>query len=103
MNPNHDSLTPSCPAKSQRLTPELALITTNPLHFLALLLLATLDILKVTRNPLLFTAFMHKLRAVLLERCHSVQGELAVRRDQLRGARDHHWRDGLVGLQEVFY
>mgnify|MGYP001658170334 CR=1 FL=1 len=103
MNPNHNSLTPSRPTKPQRLTPQLALITTNTLNLLALLLLATLDILKVTRNPLLLTAFMHKLRAVLLERCHGVQRELAVLSDQLRGAGDHHRRDGLVGLQEVFY
>ena len=103
MNPDHNSFTPSRSTESQRLTPHLTFITTNALNLLALLLLPTFDVLEVARDPLLLTALMHEFGAVLLERCHSVQRELAVGSDQLRGPRDHHWRDGLVGLEEVFY
>lgn len=103
MNPDHNSLTPSRASESQSLTPYLTLITTNALNLLALLLLSTLNILKVARDPLLLTALVHELDAMLLERCHGVQRELAVGGDQLRGPRDHHGRNGLVGLEEVFY
>lgn len=81
MNPDHNSLTPSGATEAQRLTPYLTLITTNALNLLALLLLSTLDILKVAWDPLLLTALMHELDAVLLERCHGIQRELAVGSD----------------------
>jgi SRSO17 transposase len=102
MNPDHDSLTPSSTTKSQRLTPKLTLITTDTLDLLSLLLLPTLNILKVARNPLLLTTLMHKFSAVLLEYSNSIQRELAIGRNELRRARDDHWRDSLVGLEEVF-
>lgn len=101
MNPNHNSLTPSCPTKSQRLSPELTLISSDSLNLLLLLLLTTLHILEVSRNPLLLTTLVHKLGAVLLERRHGVQRELTVRGNKLRRAGNDHCRDGLVGLEEV--
>lgn len=98
MNPNHHRLTPSRPPQPQRLPPKLPLITTNPLNLLALLLLPTLNILKVTRNPLLLAALVHELDAVLLEGRHGIEGEIAVLGDQLCRARYDHRRDGLVAL-----
>jgi hypothetical protein len=103
MNPDHNSLTPSSATKSQRLTPQLALVAANALDLLALLLLPALDILKVARDPLLLAALMHELYAVLLERGHGVQRELAIGSDQLRGPGDNHRRDSFIGLKEVFY
>jgi hypothetical protein len=102
MNPDHDSLAPSSATKSQRLTPQLTFISTNTLDLLALLLLSTLDILKVARNPLLFTALMHEFDAVLLERGNSIQRKLAIGRNQLRRARNNHRCDRFVALKEVF-
>lgn len=101
MYPNHNGLTPSRPTKSQRLSPKLALVSSNSFYFLLLLLLATLHILEVSRNPFLLTTLVHKLGAVLLERRHGVQRELIVRGNKLRRAGDDHCRDGLVGLEEV--
>lgn len=101
MDPDHNRLAPSSPSQTQRLPPKLALIATNTLDFLALLLLAAFDVLEVTRDPLLLTALVHELDAVLLEACHSVQGELAVLGEQLRRSGHDHRGDGLVGLEEV--
>lgn len=103
MDPDHDSLTPSRAPKTQRLPPQLALVAANTLDLLALLLLATLDVLEVAGNPLLLAALVHKLDAVLPERGHGEQREIAVLGDQLRRPRYDHRRDGLVALQEFFY
>jgi len=103
MNPDHNSLTPSSATKSQRLTPQLPLITTNPLNLLPLLLLPTLNILKVARDPLLLTTLMHELHAMLLKRSNSIQRELAIGRNQLRRPGNNHRRHRFVGLKEVFY
>lgn len=102
MNPNHDSLTPSRTTKSQSLTPHFALIPSNTLNLLALLLFPTLDILEVARNPLLLTTLVHELHAVLLECRHGIQSKLAIGGNQLRRTRDDHRRDGFVSLQELF-
>ena len=72
MHPNHDSLTPSRPAQSKRLTPQLALIAAYPFNLLAFLFLAALDILEVARNPPVLSAVMHKLTAMLLKCSYSV-------------------------------
>lgn len=103
MDPDHNSLAPSCATKTQRLAPKLALIATNTLDLFRLLLLAALNVLEVARDPLLLAGLVHELHAVLLERRHGVQRELAILSDQLGGAGDNHWRNGFVGLQEVLY
>ena len=103
MDPDHNSLAPSRATKTQRLAPKLALVATNTLDLLRFLLLAALNILEVARDPLLLAGLMHELDAVLLERRHGVQRELAVLGDQLGGAGDNHCRNGFVGLQEILY
>lgn len=103
MDPNHNSLTPSRPTKSQRFSPKLTLIAAHTLNLLPLLLLPTLNILEVTGNPLLLTALVYKLHAVLLERRHGVEGEFAVLGDQLRRARYDHRCNGFVASQEILY
>ena len=81
MHPDHDGLAPRRAAQSQRLTPELALVAAHALELLALLLLATFDVLEVAGNPLVLTGLVHKLDAVFPERGDGVQRELVVRRD----------------------
>lgn len=101
MNPDHHSLAPSSPPQPQRLPPKLALIATNTLNLLTLLLLATLNVFKVARDPLLLAALVHKLDTVLLEASHGVEREFAVLGEQLCGSGNDHRGDGLVGLEEV--
>jgi hypothetical protein len=103
MDPDHNSLAPSRPTQTKRLTPKLTLIATNTLDLLCLLLLAALDVLVVARDPLMLAGLVHKLHAVLLERRHGVQREVAILGDQLGGARDYHRRDRFVALEEVLY
>lgn len=81
MDPNHNGLTPSRPAKAKGLAPNLALITTNTLNLFPLFFLAALHVLEVTGDPLILARLVHKFHAVLFERSHGVQGELVVRGD----------------------
>lgn len=101
MDPDHHGFTPRRPSQPERLPPELALVTAHPLELLPFLLLASLDVLEVARNPLVLTALVHKLQAVLLERRDGVQCEIVVRSNQRRRPRHHHRRHGLVDLQEL--
>ena len=101
MDPDHHGLAPRRPSQPERLPPELAFVAAHPLDLLALLLLAALNVLEVTRNPLVLTAFVHKLQAMLLERRDRIQRELVVRGHQRCRPRHHHGRHRLIQLQEL--
>lgn len=103
MNPYHHRLAPGGPAQTQGLPPKLALITSHPLDFLALLFLATFDVLEVARDPLLLTALVHELQTVLLEGGHRKQRELAILGDELRRAWHDHRGDRLICLEEILH
>lgn len=102
VHPRHGRLAEPRPSQPHRLTPQLALLTLQPLDLPLLLLPAALLEAEVPRRPPLLAALVHKLGRVLLERGDGVEGELGVGGEGDGGAGNDHGAEGFVGFEVVF-
>lgn len=101
VRPHHYGLAPPGPAQAQRLAPDLLLLARDTVQLLLLLLLAALDVLVLARGPLLLSALLQELGAVLLESRDGEEHELVVLGHLHARPRHHHGRERLVALEEV--
>lgn len=101
VRPHHDGLAPPGPTQPQRLAPDLLLLARDTVQLLLLLLLATLDVLVLARGPLLLSALLQELGAVLLESRDGKEHEFFVLGHLHAGPWHHHGRERLVALEKV--
>lgn len=78
MDPGHDSLAPSRARDAQSFAADFALLICDLIQLPLLLFLAALDVLVLAWRPLLLSALLQELGAVLLERRDGEENELFV-------------------------
>lgn len=101
MGPDHDGLAPACPSQSQSLAPDLLFFPGDAVEFTLLLLFPPLDVLVLSRRPLLLPALLEELGARLLESRYREEREFVVLGDLDGRPRDHHGSKGLVAPEKV--
>lgn len=84
MHPDHDTFTPPSPSHAQGFATNLALFVGHTIQLSLFFFAAAFDIFVLTRCPLLLSALVDKLGAMLLESHDGKQRELVVMVDFYR-------------------